>query len=333
MDFLQAVLDQPRTLEASRTALTAAMEDWDPAPWTTGTLGVVGMGASTHAAHVLVHELAGAGRRVLNISATDLLGDTQEPADAYLVVSESGRSRETIEAARRLRGPRLGLTNDPLAPLATVVDHLLPLGSFEDSPVYTIGYTATVQAFGILATALDRGERITRTDWAEVADRAATVLQDCDEFVAQALEAVAPARFVDVVGRRGQLASAAETALLLREAVRVPTAVYDTFQYLHGPMEPLQETMACIVFGSDEREVELARFVASTGATAILITTADVPAAERLVVHRTPAAGPFATELLEMLPVQLLTHRLAGAAGLVIDGFRYHQDDTKLPSR
>ena len=331
MDFLQAVLDQPRTLNASRTSLTEAMDGWDPAPWRTGTLGVVGMGASTHAAHALVHVLAGGGRRVLNISATDLLDDAREPADAYLVVSESGRSRETIEAARRLRGPRLGLTNNPLAPLATVVDHVLPLGGFEDSPVYTIGYTATLQAFGILAPALCGGGPVAPTDWAQVADRAAAVLQDCDEFVADAVEAVAPARFVDVVGRRGQLASAAETALLLREAVRVPTAVYDTLQYLHGPMEPLQEEMACIVFGSDDREVELARFVASTGATAILITTADVPAAERLLVHQTPAAGPFANELLEMLPVQLLTHRLAGAAGLPIEGFRYHQDDTKVP--
>ena len=40
--------------------------------------------------------------------------------------------------------------------------------------------------------------------------------------------------------------------------------------------------------------------------------------------------SPLATAVLEILPVQLLGWELAQRRGLAVDGFRYHQDDTKL---
>ena len=47
------------------------------------------------------------------------------------------------------------VTNAPAAPISEAVDAILPLGHGEDSKVYTVGYTATLQAFGLLATAID----------------------------------------------------------------------------------------------------------------------------------------------------------------------------------
>jgi hypothetical protein len=38
----------------------------------------------------------------------------------------------------------------------------------------------------------------------------------------------------------------------------------------------------------------------------------------------------MARAVLEILPVQVLGARLAARRGLAVDGFRYHQDDTKL---
>ena len=40
--------------------------------------------------------------------------------------------------------------------------------------------------------------------------------------------------------------------------------------------------------------------------------------------------SPLAAAVLQMLPVQLLAWQLASRRGLAVDGFRYHQDDTKL---
>ena len=327
MDYVKAVVSQPETLASARGAVDETLRSLDLGRWAGGSLAVVGMGASTHAAHALVHELAGTGRRILNVSATDLLDHpVTEPADCYLVVSESGRSRETIEAARGLRGPRLGLTNDPQGPLTAVVDEVVPMGGFEDSPVYTVGYTATLQAFGLLSPLLGA---VDTDSWSDIGDEIREELDLATSFVERVTDAVEGARCVDVVGRRSRLASAAETGLLLREAARVPSATYDTYQYLHGPMEPLGPGLVCLVFG-DDREVELARFVAGTGATAVLLTTQQVPEEDGLVVHRLPVRRPCLSAVREIVSMQLLVARLAERASLAIDGFRYEQSDTKV---
>src|SRR5262249_20301348 len=102
--------------------------------------------------------LRAAGRAAVAISAADC---TPGLADGYLAISQSGRSRETVEAlaaaglpAGVAPGRRVALTNDPDGPLATVADLVLPLGCGEDSRVSTLSYTATVQALALLADAL-----------------------------------------------------------------------------------------------------------------------------------------------------------------------------------
>ena len=44
-----------------------------------------------------------------------------------------------------------------------------------------------------------------------------------------------------------------------------------------------------------------------------------------------PAAPPLVTSILQILPAQLVAGELARQRGLGIDGFLYHQDDTKVP--
>ena len=137
---------------------------------------------------------------------------------------------------------------------------------------------------------------------------------------------------LDFVGRGSSLASAAEGALLAREAVRLPAACLDTLQYLHGPLEVAEPGRGCVLFGSG-REVQLAADLASYGASVLLITRASMPSTRNLRVFRIPEVPDAITPILEMLAVQLLTHRMAGARGLAADGFRHEQEDTKLEVR
>ncbi len=130
------------------------------------------------------------------------------------------------------------------------------------------------------------------------------------------------------------LATAGEGALLLREAARAFTAAHETYNYLHGPMEPLHSSAGCVVVG-DGREVRLAREVSALGCPTLLITTrADVDAGERLTPVRLPEPpSALAGTVMEILPLQLLGWSLASRRGLRADGFRYEQDDIKLGSR
>jgi hypothetical protein len=62
----------------------------------------------------------------------------------------------------------------------------------------------------------------------------------------------------------------------------------------------------------------------------VLITTADVPSTAGLQVVRVPGAPAMSRAALEIAPVQVIAGELARARGLGIDGFRHHQDDTKV---
>ncbi|MEU4291991.1 SIS domain-containing protein [Kribbella sp. NPDC026596] len=335
MDYYDAVAGQPVALERSAVAVHTRLTELDLDSWRQGTFGVVSMGASSHAGHALVFRLARDGRRAVNLAGSDVValarsGLVAGPADSYLFISEGGRSRETIEAADLVpAGVRLGLTNVPDGPLAAHVDAVVALDAGEDSRVYTVGYTTTVQACGLLADALvgrDDGD-----DWHRLPELASQTLQRLAPAAAEAADVFARASSIDVIGAAGSYAAAAEAALLLRESTRICTATYETYQYLHGPMEPLTSANACLLIG-DGREVSLARYLAQAGIPTVLVTPAPVDQERNLVVLTVPQAPTMSRAVLEILPVQLLAGEMARVRGLAIDGFLHHQDDTKVPA-
>src|SRR5205085_4295399 len=109
----------------------------------------------------------------------------------------------------------------------------------------------------------------------------------------------------------------------------LPAAGYETYQYLHGPIEAAGPGRALIVIGG-AREAKLAGQLAEVGATVLLITAEDAPAGPAVFrLPRFPEPGP-AQAVLAVLPLQTITSRLAAEDGLPDGEFRYHQDDTKL---
>jgi fructoselysine-6-P-deglycase FrlB-like protein len=329
MDFRDALAEQPERLASSGKAVRERIAELSLEPWREGVLGTVAIGASSHAAHAFTGRLVRGGRRAAALDAADVFDpSTAFLADSYVIVSEGGRSRETIEAARALAGrPRLAMTNEPGSPLVARVDEVLALEHGPDSPVYVVGYTATLQAFGLLAEALDG--RSEGDDWPTLPDRLATMSSAIGGVVEQAAAAFADVTAVDVVASAAFRSTAHEGALLLREATRTPASAFETYQYLHGPMESLGPHAGCVVIG-DDREVELARFLAGTGTPTVLITSAPVDPSRGLVVVDVPELPLASRAILQVLPLQHLAGELAGIRGLHIGQFRYHQTDTKV---
>ena len=330
MDYYEAVVSQGANLESSASIVADTLAKTDLEPWRNGLLAVSSMGASSHASIAFVDRLVRHGRRAIKVDACDLmfLEKDFDVADSYVFVSEGGRSRETIAAAKLApQGSRLGLTNAPSAPLGEVVDAVVGLGHGEDSPVYTVGYTATLQAFGLLATALDGVDD--GDDWQALPaliSETLGALADQAKAIAARLDKLTS---LDLVATGASLASAAEAALLFREATRTCTATYPTYQFLHGPMEPLSSQQGCMLFG-DGREVSLAGFLADKKITTVLVTSAQVEEADGLIQMRIPEVAPISRAILEIAAAQMVVGELARLRGLGIDGFRYHQDDTKI---
>jgi len=337
IDYHAAVASQPRMLELSLAAASDALATAALAPWHPGdTVAVVGMGASSHSAHALVSALGAVGVRAVSMTASDvaLLAPGHQPADHYVLVSESGRSPEPVDAARRFTaGRRIAVTNVPGSPLTEVADVVVPLGGFDDGAVYTIGYTATLLAYSLL---MRRAGLPGHDIAAGLGQRVEAALTRCDGAARIVAAHLLGAQAVDFVGRGMSLAAASEGALIIREALAMPAAAFDSYQYLHGPLEGLRPGGVLVVFG-DAREVELADSVLDAGVQVCLVTRRD-PATlprsdhENLRLVQLPAqVEGFERAIIEVLLPQLIAGHAARMLGRAPGVSSHHQPDTKLP--
>jgi fructoselysine-6-P-deglycase FrlB-like protein len=335
IDFRAAVHSQPEQLALAARSIATALDRHELRQWNPGeTVALIAMGASSCSAHAAVAALTAAGIRSVNLTASDLAQTATgfQPGDHYVIVSESGRSPEPIAAARRLtHGRRLAITNFPDAAISDVADVIVPLGGFADSRVYTIGYTATLLAYSLL---FDRVGVASSGEMKGVPDLVRRSLAGFSGVAAEVAAALGEVSSVDFVGHGFSYATATEGALLFRESLRIHTAAFETYQYLHGPMEALGRGPALVVFG-DGREVGLARQAADAGVFTVLVTAApDAGARGRhgnLTVVPLPAGiEGFARSIVEMVLVQSVALAHSELTGTPVGEFLFHQDDTKL---
>jgi fructoselysine-6-P-deglycase FrlB-like protein len=337
--FVDAMRAQPANLAIAHETVLRDLANLSLPRWGSDeSVAVIAMGASLNSAHALVTALAAVGRPATAVVASDVADSLEVVrADHYIVVSESGRSPEPLAAARILTpGTRIGISNFPEQPIRESVDAVLGLGGFADSPVYTSGYTATILAYALLLNhvgALEVAEEAER-----IPARAEAALKDYAEIAATIGRVLAGAGAIDVVGRGASFSSAAELSLMVREGLRTPSAAFETYQYLHGPMEVLSRGDALVVFG-DDRELSIPSSVLDAGVHVVLVTAADASAATGaghpgLTIVSLPAGlGPFERAIVETVIGQLAIAAAIEHKPFPLEDFLYHQDDTKLPVR
>ncbi len=329
MSFRDGIARQPENLAGAAAAVREALAGIDLAPLREGTVVFSGIGASWHALTPAVRTLRAAGRRAFAVPAPALATVGPGVADAYVLVSQSGASTEVLAALERLRGPAgagaavYAVSARAGGPLARAVSDCLPLGPLPDTTVSTLSYTATLQTLGLLADAIlgrDAGA------WDGVPQLVADTLERAGSRAAEIAERFAAVTSLDAVAADDGAGSAGATALLFREALRIPATGEETRQYLHGPLEAAAPGLGAIVFGA-ERELELARSLVSYGASVCAITAGEVTGP--LAGFRLPQAPAVATPILQILPVQLIVAAMAGARGLAVEGLSRQQSDTK----
>lgn len=331
--FADAMASQPAELANIAASVESALAAHPVPHWGGGdSVAVVGMGASLHSAHTLVQTLIGHGIRAFAVNASELAGAPRgfAIADHLVVVSESGRSPEPIDAVRDAAAHRIAITDVPTSPLAEVCDLVLPLGGIADSKVYTLGFTGTLVAYALLArAATGLGTPI------DVDAVGRGVAEQLTRSAGDAVDLLWGVQVIDVVGGGRSYTAAAETALMLRESVSVPTAAFETYQYLHGPMESLGEHTGLIVFGGG-REHALVADAVRAGARVVQVipSSAETPTvgSDRLLRWEIPvAADGFGRVIHETVAAQTLVAAWAQRADRRIGDFRLSQPDTKLP--
>lgn len=341
MRYIDAVRAQGKSLRASRTAVTDRLQSLDLTPWRQRRLALVGMGASSNAISAALPGYWQAGLDAAAWAGSDFtLAGPAAGAEAVIAVSQTGKSAEVYAALQGAGLPRLVVTDVEGSPLTGLAEAVLPLALLPDSNVRTIGYTGTIQALGLLRDALAGRDRTAGADagqsWDEAADGLDSLLPAAEELADRLLPRLRGVTAFDVVGSGVHAGTAAQGALLLREVCKLPATGYETYQYLHGPIEAAESGRVVVAIGG-AREARLAADLAAAGST-VLLVAAGATAADAVTdggpgtpaTFSVTAADPLAEAVLAILPLQTITGRLAEDLGLPDGEFRYHQDDTKV---
>ncbi|GAA0488426.1 SIS domain-containing protein [Microbacterium aurantiacum] len=336
LPFATAIRRQPDELPRVIASINHSLDGQAIDPWLPGqTVAILAMGASTNSSHALTAALTSVGVRTTSQTPRELLAmpaDCQA-GDHYVVVSESGRSPEPLEFSARARtGARIGITNFPDQAIAGVVDTVISLGGVDDSAAYSIGYLGTLVAYSALLRRA--GHPSVAIDEDGLPDLVQQVLArslEAASAIAERFEAVSS---TDFVGHSYSFSSAAEGALLFREALGLPGAAFDTYQYLHGPAESASGTSGVIFLG-DGRELVLAEELARAGVPTLAVTAVADDRQNQLqesgvVILSVPAVEGIARAVAETVALHAVVEGIALKRRISIETFNYSQPDTKL---
>lgn len=337
--FSEAVHAQPASLATAVAHIDSSLAEAELTPWRSGeTVAILAMGASTNSAHAFVTALAQHGIRAANLTASEVAAYPSrfEPGDHYVIVTESGRSPEPIEAAlTRGVGRRIAITNFPDASISSVADHSIGYGGIDDSPVYTAGYLSTLVAYAAVMNKMGVASGFDPASAPAIVESALERFAPVAASLAGCFDRITDA---DLIGRGFSYCSAAQGALIFREALRLAATGWETYQFVHGPLESLGKNSLLVVLG-DGRELDVVPQVAKAGVEVIVLSAAPDDRLSELAaiganVHTVSLAHTspgFERTIAETVLLQLLTEAVAARQGITIEEFLYSQPDTKIP--
>lgn len=286
-------------------------------------LTFMGIGASYAALGAPVAALRTRGIDAVRANPAEL--DGVEISHTLVALSQSGRSRETVEILRRAGGRKVAVVNITDSPLAEDADLVLSMGDLPDSLASSIGFSSTAIAVSLLAEGLTDG---VSEGWASIPQRQAAFAASVASSVADLAPVVAEAGAIDIVAPIDFAGAAEVSALLLREVARVPAAPFEARQYLHGQMESTRDdTLHILIGGSDSAwiEAELVRL----GRRVVHLVPEGMDASGAAAI-RLPSRSVLETPLFVAAFAQRLALAAAQHCGIDPDDFRFLDTGTKL---
>jgi glutamine---fructose-6-phosphate transaminase (isomerizing) len=271
----------PRALADLIEAYGASPDPLAPVSPRPSRVAFVGLGSSRYAAESVAAMLRAGG-----VSAWTEYASTAAPTEpatdlTLVAVSASGRTRETVDAARRHQGRSrvIAVTNDPGSPLAAAADHVLPLvAGREYSGIATRTFRATVAVLGLLAWRwLDAAPTVASLGPTVAALQA--TMDSRDGWLHDAVGRLEGAAAIDVLGDAADAALVQQAALMFREAPRLPAEAHDTGDWLHTAVYLAFPGHRAILFPGAATDAPVVRTIADRGGETIVVGADPIPGA------------------------------------------------------
>ena len=294
----------------------------------------IARGSSDHAANYVAYLIMARIGRVVASLPMSLLTLYKSPLvtrdTLTIAISQSGQSPDVVEPTRYFRdggATTVALVNDINSPLAEAAEWAMPLNAGKEQSV------AATKSF---ITSLVAGARLV-AQWQndpELLDGLAA-LPDSLRAAATAdwspaIEVLAPARNIMVVGRGISFPIALESALKFKETSALQAEAFSGAEIKHGPMALIEEGYPLLIFATrgpaQASLLQLAAEMRTRGARVLLAAPAGV--AERDLTLPT-AATPDLDPIVAIQAFYVMAAKLAEARGFDPDRPRHLSKVTK----
>ncbi len=290
--FLADLVAKPDHLDRLADHLVSG-DPWAALPAQASRVVLLGMGSSHYAAAVAAARMRARGiDAVAELASSDLL-PAPTPRTVVVAISATGRSHETLAAARRFAGvcPVVALTNTDHSPLGSLADITVPMlagvetggvacRSFQHTLVLLLALEAhlvpTVQPSGLAeATTLSALPDLVRASAVASAD----LLARQGDWLPEVSRLLLGPDGTHIVAPARRLSSALQSALMLREGPRRPAVGCETGDWSHVDVYLTKTTdYRMLLLPGSEWEPELLTWTAQRGST-IVSVGADQPGA------------------------------------------------------
>jgi glucosamine--fructose-6-phosphate aminotransferase (isomerizing) len=294
----------------------------------------VARGSSDHASSYLAYLIMSRMGRLVTSLPMSLITLYKSPLvtrdTLAIAISQSGQSPDVVEPIRYFRdggATTVALVNDIASPLAAAAEWAMPLHA---------GKELSVAATKSFITSLVAGARLV-AEWHNdpelkdgLADLPAALRAGATADWSKALEVLAPARNIMVVGRGISFPVALEAALKFKETSALQAEAFSGAEIKHGPMALIEEGYPLVIFATrgpaQAGLVALADEMRGRGARVLLAAPADVASRDlTLPVAATPDLDP----IVAIQAFYVMAAKLSKARGLDPDRPRHLSKVTK----
>ncbi len=259
-----------------------------------------------------------------------------EPGSVVLVITQSGETVDTLaamEAAREKGMQSIALVNVVGSQAARLADGVIPLNAGPEIGVAsTKAFTSQVLASFLLGIYLGTRRGVLERDQraallAEVGRLPGLVgelLADGSDYARIARQYMHCEHFL-YLGRGMNYPIALEGALKLKEISYIHAEGYPAGEMKHGPIALIDESMPVVAICPDDRVrskmlSNIEQVKARGGRVIAVATEGDDEVGDKADdVIWIPAAGPYMTPLLAVVPLQLLAYHIAVLRGCDVD--------------
>jgi len=323
-EYLRDLLHQPQALEDT----LASLETSKPLQEIVARLNkgkfqrvvLTGMGSSFHALHPLNLELISHGFTAVMVETSELVHYKNrffDPKTLIVAVSQSGQSAEMVRLVQtnHKHCTVVAVTNTPDSPLAKHASVAVLTKAGAEFSVSCKTYVTALMALQWLGDVLcERDLLRARRELKHASSAAAAYLADWKDYVLRLAEVLKNTRHLFLVGRGASLATVGTGALIVKESTHFHAEGMSSAAFRHGPFEMLGSETFVLVFAGDAKTRDLNQRLLhdiqeQAGRAELVDKDASLPCC-RIAEH-----GPSVRQILEILPVEMITLALAMQAG------------------